>query len=286
MGGLYLREFLQLVAHIVAFPNSLGVPLDGGALVMICLCQVLSAFWRRALNERHSDERERAAATTQLAAALLAPLYEALTLLDPVTKSAGVFNLYLHAALVRVRSTVGAQYSTVNNISDDHIEGMIAELNRYFKTRTNNVSRGQSRVNKEALTTMTAAERRARKPTYHLIFTESIAVCPSVFALMPTTEEAFTTVARHAAEDPTLSVERFQCPGGPNYRTPAMRYTLPDAVRDVAPAILYDGNAPSMEAVWRLTVSQAQQDVAVCTCGRKTGYQSSPVADAAAFKNS
>lgn len=43
----------------------------------------------------------------QLATALLAPLFTALKPFDPVTKQTRIFSLYLHAALVHMRDSVG-----------------------------------------------------------------------------------------------------------------------------------------------------------------------------------
>lgn len=282
MGGLYQREFLQLVAHLVAFPTSLGMPLDNFVLVLLRLCQLLSASWRRAVGGATSDERERAAATMQLTAALLAPLYMALKPFDPVTKSSGVFNLYLHTALAHARPTLGAVYPAVNNISDDNIEGKIAEPNTVFNTRTNNVSGGQSLVNKEAVTSTTFEERRGRKPTYQMMFTEMVAVCPCVFSLEPSAKESFNDAVHLAAQKPTLSVLRCLYPQGPHRGNPAMTFYLPDAIRDDARPLRNDDNAPSMELLWQANLSQEQRHIAVCTCGALTGVTSSPIAEAAA----
>lgn len=107
MGGLYLREFIQIVAHIVAFPSSLRFPLDGAVLTMLQLSHLLTSCRQRAISTEAREEREQAAATRQIAAALFAPLFTALTPFDPVTRKTGIFSLYRHAALAHMRDSVG-----------------------------------------------------------------------------------------------------------------------------------------------------------------------------------
>lgn len=194
-------------------------------------------------------ETESQQSTGRQRADVLAQDGEALQPVDPTAKSVGVFNVYLHAGLVHFPSIVGAQYSTVNIIFEDNTEETRAALNRCFNARTNNLSWGQSFVINEALRTVIVAECLARKTISQMMFAESIAVCQCVIALMPSTEEAFNTVARHAAKDRTQSVERYQCPIGPRDATTEKIFNLPHAVRGIVLPILDDGNAPTMEAV-------------------------------------
>jgi len=151
-------------------------------------------------------ERERAAAVLQLTAALLFPLYASLKRHDPVTKSEGKFNLYLHTAMVHVRGTIGKAYSNLRYISDDHIEGMIAELNRYFNRRTNNVSCGQSLVNKESHFPPRFHCQKEMRSTEKMLFTNEIVLCPCVVNVSRSAVDDFKAVVRFAVQEVVLSV--------------------------------------------------------------------------------
>jgi len=208
LGGLYLREFGRLGALIVAVPGVLGkdVNVDHGAVVMLQLSQLLTASWRRAISTKPVAERESAASTLQLAAALLAPIYSALKPLDPVTKKAGVWNLYLHTAMAHVRGTIGEAVPTLNFICDDNIEGTIAELNRFFNRRANNVSRGESIINKEALSPTQFKKPKGRDAADQMLFTQEVVLCPCVSKVGPTAIDDFKAVVRYACRDPSLTV--------------------------------------------------------------------------------
>lgn len=207
-GAMYLREFGRLGAMVIALPGVLGanISLDTGAVLMLRLCQLLTASWRRALVAKSTVERERAAAALQVAAALLAPLYAALKPHDPVTKKAGVLNLYLHTAMAHVRQTLGNASPLLRFISDDHIEGTIADMNRYFRLRTNNVSRGQSVVNKQALIPPEFKGEKEVKTAEKMLFTKDIAVCPCVTKIGLPTVASFEAVVRFACSESELSV--------------------------------------------------------------------------------
>ena len=211
VGGMYLREFGRLAALVVALPGVLSddhvdVELDGGAVVMLQLSQLLTAAWRRAVSTKPAAERESAAVALQLTAALLAPLYSQLKPLDPVTKSAGVWNLYLHTALAHVRDTVGKAFPTLKRVCDDNIEGQIAGLNRYFNGRTNNVSRGQSLVNKMARMAMLFNEPNGRLTAELLMLTKQLVLCPCVVRLGPSVGADLKAVVRFACREPEVSV--------------------------------------------------------------------------------
>lgn len=151
MSGVYLREFSRLPVHVVATPTILGVPLDGAVLVMQQFSQVIMASWRRAVGTGTPEERASASAKLQLSAGLLAPLYAPLKPLDAETETAAVLKVYLHTAMAHVRSTVGKFFPTAAYICVDHIEVKLAETKNFFNNKTNNVSRAESIVNKEAL---------------------------------------------------------------------------------------------------------------------------------------
>jgi len=211
MGGMYLREFGRLAAMVVALPGVLSddevdVELDGGAVVMLQLSQLLTAAWRRAVSTKPAIERESAAVALQLTAAFLAPLYSQLKPLDPVTKSAGVCNLYLHTALAHVRDTVGKAFPTLKRVCDDNIEGQIAGLNRYFNGRTNNVSRGQSLVNKMARMAMLFTEPNGSVTVELLMLTKELVLCPCVVRLGPSVSADLKAVVRFACREPEVAV--------------------------------------------------------------------------------
>jgi len=135
VGGMYLRKFGRLAALVVALTGVLSdehmdVALDGAAVVMLQLSQILTAACRRVVGIKAAAERESAVAAIQLTVAVLAPLFANLQPLDPVTKSAGVWNLYLHTALVHVRDRVFQAFPTLKLVCDHNIEGQISALNR------------------------------------------------------------------------------------------------------------------------------------------------------------
>jgi len=209
LGAMYLREFGRVVAMIIALPGALGsgVTPYSGFVAMMKLSQLLTASWRRAIGSRSAVERDRAAAALQLAAALLSPLYAALKPHDPVTKRAGVFNLYLHTTLPHVRQSVGKAASPVLRfITDDHIEGMIAELNRWFNRRTNNVSRGQYLVNKEALLPPRFYDKKERLCAERMLFTPELLLCTCVTKAGSSLLTDCQAAGRFAAREPELSV--------------------------------------------------------------------------------
>jgi len=228
MGGMYLREFGRLAALVVALPGVLNriktrkgptststgggddkeedVIIDGGAIVMLQLSQLLTASWRRAIGTKPATERECAAAALQLTAAVLAPIYSALKPLDPITKKAGVFNLYLHTALAHVRTTVGEAYPTLNHVCDDNIEGTIAMLNKYYSKRTNNVSRGQSLINMQAMAPLEFNEPKGRSAAELLILTEELVLCPCLVRLGPSVLDEYKAIVRFTCREPTLTI--------------------------------------------------------------------------------
>lgn len=129
----------------------LGVPPHGAVLVMQQFSQVTTASWRRVLGTGTPEERESTAATLQFSAGGLAPLYASLKTLHAETETAGIFKFYVHTSMAHVRSTVGKSFPSAAYIYVDHIEVKLAETKNFFNNKTNNVSRAESIVNKEAL---------------------------------------------------------------------------------------------------------------------------------------
>jgi len=141
----------------------------------------------------------------QLLTGILSPIYAALKPFDPITKKAGVFTLYLHTALAHVRSTIGKSFPTLKRICDDNIEGTIAALNRYFNSRTNNVCRTQSLINKEAMALMGFHEPDGRQPAEQLLFTEELVLCPCVARLGSLASDGLKAVVRFAFREAAVS---------------------------------------------------------------------------------
>jgi len=134
-GGMYLRDFGRLAAHFVALTGVLSdermdVALDGAAVFMLQMSQILTAAWRRAVEINTAAERESAAVAFQLTVAVLTPLFANLQPLDPVTKSAGVWNVYFYTALVQVLDRVCQALPTLKLFCDHNIEAKISALNR------------------------------------------------------------------------------------------------------------------------------------------------------------
>lgn len=280
MGSMYLREFGRLIAHVVADTHVLDVRLDAGVLVMFQLSQLVTASWRRAIGTSPPHVREGAAATLQLAAAMLAVLYTALKPCDPGTKMSGVYNLYLHTAMAHVRSTVGDAYPTANHISDDNIEGRLADMNQYVRSRTNNVSRGESVVNKQALESVTLMQSppKGRGVAEEKIFTQQIVCCPCVYDLSETAREDASAVAAFAVRDPNLAVE-----GRVNERSDTspslpVLFTVPAAVVDTPWQSANTAYERSAEELLQVSLHAAQHRLAVCCCGKLTGRAPSAVA--------
>jgi len=121
MESLYLREFREPVAAGVACPGIFSEDLDAVFSILLQLVQLLNASWRGALTDKETAERASAAASSQISAALLCPLYQVLKPLDRKTKEAKVLTLYMHSAVAHVRNQVGDKRSPVSYVSDDLI---------------------------------------------------------------------------------------------------------------------------------------------------------------------
>lgn len=281
MKSMYLREFCRLSAHVVADPQALGVPLDGGVIMMLQLSQLLTAAWRRAIGTSSAHERECAAVTLQLTATVLASLYAVLKHSDPDTKSSGVYNLYLHTAMAHVRSTVGHAFPTARYICDDNIEGMIASLNQYFRSRTNNVSRGESLVNKQAMNPITFTQALGREAAEQRIFTEKLTICPCVYRLASSVRDDVAAVVEFAKTEPNLSVSGVVPHASALPSATPLSFDLPTAMLDrpkANPNPMYEDSA---DVELQALLQAAQRHLVVCWCGKMSGRLSSAVCLAA-----
>lgn len=277
IGGMYLHEFGRLVALVVAVPGIIGVPADSGVVCMVHLSQLLTACWRHAVSTATPEERQCAAASLKLTASLLATLYACLKPHDPETKSAGVLSLYLHSALAHVRDTVGKAFPTTKNVCDDNIEGKISDLNKYSTTRTKNVSRGESLVNKEAVQPTLFNASMARSAVEMMIYTEQITVRTCALGLGPDVRPDLAAAVAFADGDPVLGVESdlAAAAGG----APAAVFSLPGILVDKPKPVRPDESvyAPSSELVLRESLRTSQQTLSLCKCGLLSGMQPSAV---------
>lgn len=277
MKSMYLREFCRLTAHVVADPQALGVPLDGGVIMMLQLSQLLAAAWRRAIGTSSAHERECAAVTLQLAATILSSLYAVLKHSDPGTKSSGVYNLYLHSAMAHVRATVGQAFPTAKYICDDNIEGMIASLNQYFRSRTNNVSRGESLVNKQAMDPMTFTQALGRDTAEQRIFTEKLIICPCVYHLASSVCDDVAATVEFAKTEPNLSVTGVVPQTSALASATPLCFVLPTATLDkpkANPDPVYEDSA---DVHLQALLQAAQRRLCVCWCGKMSGRAPSSV---------
>lgn len=174
---LYLREHIKLVALILACETVVGVEVDPVVLSMWSLALLMSAAWRQALTGP-VEHRGKFVDLMELAAGLLAPLWSAVKPLDREKKGAGVASLYLHAALVHARDSMGENSPADAVITDDHVEGAIHDMARHVRTRVNNVARAQAVTEFQALVDDDASAVRRNSFAAELaVYTERIRIC-------------------------------------------------------------------------------------------------------------
>lgn len=229
---LYLREHIKLVALILACEDVVGVEVDPVVLSMWSLALLMSAAWRQALTGPF-EQRGKCVHLMELAAGLLAPLWSAVKPLDREKKGAGVASLYLHAALVHARESMGENSPADAIISDDHVEGAIHDMARHVRTRVNNVARAQAVTEFQALVDDDASAVRRNSFAAELaIYTEQIRICGCYerdlgeahakdmdAAIMRTDRSGhFSTTQADAEEGSLLSLE---LPSGLVFRPPA-----------------------------------------------------------------
>lgn len=177
LGDLYLREHIKLVALILACEDIVGVPVDPAVMTMWSLALMLSAAWRQAL-AGPMEHRDKYLHVLELTAGLLAPVWAAIKPLDKDKKGSGVESLYLHAALVHARDSMGANSPAEAVITDDHVEGTIRDMGRHCGTRVNNMSRAQAVTEFHALADDDAATLTRNCFAAELAwYTNRIAVC-------------------------------------------------------------------------------------------------------------
>lgn len=150
LAHLFMREHVKLVALVLACPDIVGVPVESCILSMWSLSLLMAAAWRLALTAP-MEERSKAVAVMELASGLLAPIWSALKPLDKESKGSGVASLYLHAALVHARDSLGENSPAEAVMNDDHVERTIRDMSKHVKTRVSNVARAQAITELQAL---------------------------------------------------------------------------------------------------------------------------------------
>lgn len=174
---LYLREHIKLVALILACEDIVGAEVDPVVLTMWSLALLMSSAWRQAL-AGPLEHRVKYLHLLELTAGLLAPLWSAVKPLDREKKGAGVASLYLHAALVHARTSMGENSPAEAVISDDHVEGAIHDMARHVRTRVNNVARAQAVTEFQALADDDASPGRRNCFAAELaVYTDRVRIC-------------------------------------------------------------------------------------------------------------
>lgn len=177
LGDLYLREHIKLVALILACEEIVGVQVDPAVMTMWSLTLTLSAAWRQTLTGT-MEHRGKYLHLLELTAGLLAPLWAAIKPLDKEKKGSGVASLYLHAALIHAKDSLGANSPAEAVITDDHVEGAIRDMGRHCGTRVNNISRAQAVTEFQALADDDAATLQRGGFAAELVwYTERIDIC-------------------------------------------------------------------------------------------------------------
>lgn len=279
IAGLYLREFRELVALLVATPDLLGCQLDPVFLQMLQLVQLLNAAWRGSLTDATAPERNGAAAIMELAAFLLGPVHEEIKPLNPETKNAKVLNLYLHAPIAHVRAQVGASRLDLAYVSDDNIEGHIRGIGRYLHNHANNASQAELFCNMAAMRHAALGFTTPRSHPSSLVYTKSIRLCTCWKTLGRDGLADFQAIRKLATDDSSLTLQQ-------DSDTTGICITLPlqDKVdQNGAPRREKDASKVlgKKEAV-RRGLRTMQHEIRLCVCGKLDKQLRSPVVEFAA----
>lgn len=201
LGDLYLREHIKLAALLVACEDIVKLSVDPVVMTMWSLALLLTAGWRQAL-AGPMQHRQRYVEVVELAAGLLAPLWSAVKPLDKEKNGAGVASLYLHAALVHARDSLGDNSPAEAVITDDHVEGTIRDMGRHCATRVNNVARAQAVTEFHAIADDDAATVQRNRFAAELhVYTDCIQVCSCCSAAIGRDEAADLVAAVQRARE-------------------------------------------------------------------------------------
>lgn len=266
--SLYLREYRELVAAAVACPAIFTEDLDPALSAMLQLVQLLNAAWRGSLADPTDVDRSGAAAMCHLAALVLGPLYLNLKPLDPVTKSAKVTTLYLHAPLAHVRYRVSTKRGGPAVVTDDNMEGHLRGVGRYVYNNANNASQAALFSDLAAVRDASLAFATARSHPSSLVYTKQVRICKCWTSLSDEGDRDFAAIRKVVQDDPELTMEEDE---------PDDVLTVILPLHETADANgqkrLSSSGKPLLgkHASLRRGLRFRQREVTACHCGRLTG---------------
>lgn len=274
MDALYLREHRELVAHAAARPDIFSRDLDVVFVMLLKLVQLVNASWRASLADEEAAHRDGAASITRLAASVLGPLLEEVKFLDPETKSAKVYTLYMHAPVAHLRHHVGSKLQGVAFVADDLMEGHLRGVGRFMYKHGNNASQAALLSDLAGLIDTTVKFSTPRSHPSSLVFTKHLRVCECWKSLGTRGPADYQALQDIAAEDEHLSVQ--QRDNGAD-----LVFTLPlHDVVDANKARRFDSSGKTLSGqkeALRRGLRKSQAVINACFCGRMTGRQPSRV---------
>lgn len=263
--SLYLREFRDMVASVVACPAVFSSELDPVFFLLLQLVQIVNAGWRSSLTDTDATQRAASAATTRLAASILGPLFEEVKPMDPETKNKKVVNLYLHAPIAHLHHQVAGNRSPVAYVSDDNIEGHIRAIGRYLHNNANNASQAALFSDLLGLHSATLNFSTPRSHPSSLIFTKFIRVCNCWSTLGPDGPADYAALRSIATDEACLAVRSDDSSDSLLVELP-----LHDRVDDNGERRRDASGRPVLgkkEAV-RRGLRRAQHTITACICGK------------------
>lgn len=274
MDALYLREHRELVAHAAARPGIFSHDLDVVFVTLLKLVQLLNASWRASLSDEQAAHRNGAASITRLAASILGPLLEEVKFLDPETKSAKVYTLYMHAPVAHLRHHVASKLQAVAFVADDLMEGHLRGVGRFMYKHGNNASQAALLSDLAGLIDTTIKFSTPRTHPSSLVFTKHLRVCDCWKSLGGRGPDDFQALQDIAAEDEHLSVVR-------RHNGAELMFTLPlHDVVETNKARRLDSTGKVLSGkkeALRRGLRKSQAVIDVCFCGRMTGQAPSRV---------
>lgn len=274
MDALYLREHRELVGHAAARPEIFSRDLDVVFVMLLKLVQLLNASWRASLSDDEAAHRDGASSITRLAASVLGPLLEEVKFLDPETKSAKVYTLYMHAPVAHLRHHVGSKLQAVAFVSDDLMEGHLRGVGRFMYKHGNNASQAALLSDLAGLIDTAVKFSTPRSHPSALVFTKHLRVCECWKSLGGRGAADFQALQNMAAEDQNLSVEQRN-------NGAELMFTLPlHDVVDANKARRLDSSGQVLSGkkeALRRGLRKSQETINACFCGRMTGQQPSRV---------
>jgi len=281
---MYFRHWREMVAAAIVCPAVFGgAPVEKCWRLLLRLTQLLNAAWRSAEGDKDATARESAAATTELPADLMAPLYDVLKPLDPRTADSGVHTLYFHAAVAHLRGQLGDNRSAATHLVDDNVEAHLRASSRYVNARANNAHRVQIFTDMAALSPATLKSGfKGRTHPSGLLLTTNITYCPCVTELTDNKGVEYDAALSIARDDALFSVSAVQ---GGHYSSD---FPLGDVLRKngrraggkpAKVARMTSCNSP--KELLRRGLREQQGTITMCVCGALTGEMRSKMAEIA-----